>query len=797
MFDRVFSFLYDHVQKRRWLVTGLTGMVIVISLIGLRFVAFDNNIELMLPGDEEVHRSMQFLRESNFSNKVILSLEMKSAEGTTQELISAVDRLAESLKPPMVKEVVTGISEVNMQEEMLSFMKDVPQLIDESRLSQIGREITPEGVQARLRGIYQQMLTPGSTFLMPFARSDPLGVASNVLRAFEKLPALLGYEVTIQNGHFVSADGRHAMMILDTPVALTDGFGSRELISYVRDRLQGLPPGISADIVAGHLHSISNEDVIKRDIRLTTIIASVGFLLLFLLGFRDARSILVFIMPMISVLISINLSYLILHKLSYFIIGMGTVIAGISIDYGIFVYLAVRTGGRSDVAKQLAKPVIVGALTTLGVFAAFFFSSVGGYNQLALFSSLSIVFCLAYALFLLPHFLSGKGKDAIPSPDTLPLVRRFPVPDTIRVAIYVALMICAGIPAMSTKFDNDVTQFDGTAPDIVQAENRFYEVWGGREKPAVFVVPGKTLEEALQQGERIYREATAAVGEENFSSLVSLWPSRATREANAARWERFWRRGHEEELRKYIREQGVQYDFSEEAFSPFFENLYAGLVIRDEPRGLSFFGKLKEQFVVKKQDGYQLLSFFPDEDRYRQALASVSARYPGTFVVSQSAFSHSLSRAVTSELIFLSAIAGVFILVTARLLLRNTPLTVLVMVPVFTGLLVILGIMSLLGLALNTPSILAAMVVTGIVSDYGIFMVYSYRYELKVGARASVSLAALTTLLGAGVLVFARHPVLFSIGVTMLAGVLAGYLSSLLIVPSLYRLWIQRGAGSA
>lgn len=50
---------------------------------------------------------------------------------------------------------------------------------------------------------------------------------------------------------------------------------------------------------------------------------------------------------------------------------------------------------------------------------------------------------------------------------------------------------------------------------------------------------------------------------------------------------------------------------------------------------------------------------------------------------------------------------------------------------------------------------------------------------------------AVTALIGTGALLFARHPVLFAIGVTMATGVLARYVSSMLVVPSLRR-WFDR-----
>ena len=58
----------------RWLIFALFFLIILASLIGLRFVSFDNNIELMLPRDKDVLRGLHFLKESPFSNKVVISL---------------------------------------------------------------------------------------------------------------------------------------------------------------------------------------------------------------------------------------------------------------------------------------------------------------------------------------------------------------------------------------------------------------------------------------------------------------------------------------------------------------------------------------------------------------------------------------------------------------------------------------------------------------------------------------------------------------------------------------------------
>jgi preprotein translocase subunit SecF len=285
----------------------------------------------------------------------------------------------------------------------------------------------------------------------------------------------------------------------------------------------------------------------------------------------------------------------------------------------------------------------------------------------------------------------------------------------------------------------------------------------------------------------------AVMGEAEFSSLSAIWPLQEERAANIARWRDFWRQGREAKLKGLLRDYGAAYSFSDDAFGPFFSSLYADVGPEEELEDLGIFSRLKQRFVQEGKNGYRVLSFFPDEDRFVSRLSEVSERHPETFLVSRNALSRALSRAVSSEIVYLSAIAALLIPILACLLLRDIRLTALALVPVVTGIMAVLGMIPVLGLYLNAPSVISAMVVVGLCIDYGIFMVYASHHQLEMGTRTAVTLSAATTLIGTGVLLFARHPILFSIGVTMATGVLAGYASAMLVVPSLYRRLIWEG----
>ena len=796
MYNKYFALIHNALKRHKWLVIAAVGIATLIAGINLRFVPFENNIETMLPGNEYIHRSMQFLRGSNFSDKVVLSFNLESAGYTTQDLIQAVDQFSASLDLPLITRIRSGIPEIGVMDEMLLFSKYAPQLFDEETLSQTVRQITPDSIQARLKQLYRQLLSPASTFMKPLIQADPLGISLSMLREVEKLSSSLGYEVMIEQDHFISRDGKHAMFIIETTVPLTDGFGSRKLISYLKKQLAGLPDYISCDIIAGHLHTISNEDVIKKDIRRMLFIASGVFFLLFLFAFRNLKAITIFLMPLASIIISINLTHLVFKELSYFIIGMGAVIIGIAIDYGIHIYVAMRTsGGHPDVLKRVAKPVLIGALTTIGVFTAFLFSSVSGYRQLGLFSILSLIICLIYALFILPYFLGSKESKNIIYKIGQNRSNWRRIHSSVICLVWAALICTAIILSGRLVFNNDIQQFDGSSREVVQAEEKFRRIWGGNDQAAIMVASGETLEDASRLNENIYNQAVKDIGKDKISSIARVWPSKQSRIANLARWKNFWRQGQMEKLKNLFREYGSSYGFTEDAFNPFFDNIYADIDVEDTPVGLASIEGLKERFVQKNQNEYHILSFFPDEKQYLDSLSTISEDRPEVFLISRKALSQNISQSISSEAIFILRVAILFILALAFLLLRNIGLAFMALIPVFSAVLSISGIYSFLGIPLNVPTLVSAIIVVGLSIDYGIFMLYKYRNDIDLGTSKAVFLSAVTTLTGAGVLLFSQHPVLFYIGLTLVIGVTSGYIASVVVVPSIYTLWKQRKKG--
>lgn len=700
----------------------------------------------------------------------------------------AADQLAAALTPPLFTRVISGFSPADMMEEF-SVLRYGPQILNEEDYTALDRKISPESVNEQMRTIFRQSLRPESIFLSALSRTDPLGIKLLIFGKLRALPASMGYDVAVEDGHFMSRDGLHTMLIVQTPVSMLDGQGSAAVVQAVQDRISQLPPYVSAAMVSGHFHTVSNERVIKRDIKVASVIASAAFLLLFVLAFRDFRAIFVFLIPAAAVTWAIIIGTGLEGRLSYLVIGLGTAIAGISTDFGLLVYIALRSGVDTMRTVKVAKLIMIDAATTIFSFAALYFSVIRGYHQLASFSILCVVVSLLFALFVLPLVLRPRDSATFlpPGGDRL---QKFHGWAGINIGIWAVSTLILLFFAFTVHFDSDLKKLDGSDPKVLADQEEFHDIWGGKSNQAIFVVQGKTYEEATEKNDLVYRDATSAVGQENFTSLAYFWPSEKVRKENSIHWDRFWKEGRERKLKGLIRELSPRHGFSDKAFTPFFEGLYEHDDAGKTADGM--ISKLHERFVVLKADGAGILSFFPEEQQTVDALKLVAKKYPGTFIVSGREMSSAISRFSSREMKILAPIAVLLNVLPAVFFFRNWKEAFIALVPVLTGVVWLIGIMALFKLSFNIVNMIALIVMIGVIVDYGLGVTYEYRNNLRTGTVVAITLSAVTNVLGAGVLLLAKHPALFSTGLAMVICTVTGYVSAVIVIPSMCSV-LERG----
>jgi hopanoid biosynthesis associated RND transporter like protein HpnN len=137
---------------------------------------------------------------------------------------------------------------------------------------------------------------------------------------------------------------------------------------------------------------------------------------------------------------------------------------------------------------------------------------------------------------------------------------------------------------------------------------------------------------------------------------------------------------------------------------------------------------------------------------------------------------------------------GAIVLVLA-LDFRRTSGVLLGLFPVGVGVIFTLGLMALCGLTLNPANTIALPLIVGVGVDNGVHVLHDYRardrrrpYRLSAATGRGVLVAGLTTVLGFGTMLIARHEGMASLGLALTIGVSCCMVAALVLLPALLHL---------
>jgi uncharacterized protein len=778
--------------RRRWTAICVLA-VAAVSAVGWLRLRIDSSLEPLLPEHNQARQTVLFLRDSTFADRAILWFRLTGG-GSLSDLIAAADATEKRLDPRLITRVIHPPTQSSAIDQAIGLLDHAGELLDQNDLADLQKAAQPDALRKRLRDVYMQLARPEGAFLQQIIRRDPLGISTRILSRLYALTNGLGFRVNIQDGHFVNPDGRQLLLIVETSTTATSLVSSEELVNHLQQLCAAAPPGISITPICGQIHTEQNERLMRRDIHMGGFINGIGFLLLFLLVSRDGRVAAVFLLPLVTTGLTIGLYALFHPNISAMVIGLAVAMAGSAVDYGIYVYTAVRMGtDRLADMRRIRRPILISHLTTLGVFVAFVFSEVPAYRQLGYLTSISLVLSLLAALFILPKLLRPGGR-IVGLGRGMPLVRwgKAMVPAVFVAAV---LLIAAIFIARKIKFDSDITRLDGVSPAVRKAEDDFQKTWGRSDvQQALLVVTAKTKNAAEQANDEIYKMVAPRMADAHFVSLSSIWPSAATRKANENRWRAFWSPQRISDLRRNLAVAGRPYGFASSAFDPFFANLAAPSSGDQPPAMIS---DIEDQFTARSKGDWQILSYFDDAPQAVDTIEAIVRDRPDAQVVSRGVLAKALKESAIAETHLLVGISIAFIIASVLLLTRSLLKSILILLPVLIGLIAMLAILEIMGLSMSLLTVIAAIIVLALGSDYGIFAAYAWdgRETILGQGMASIHLSFLLTLIGTGVMLFAKHPALFVVSVSLTSGLLASYLTSFLIIPGICYLWFQRAAG--
>jgi len=742
---------YNRLSRFRWQLGMLSAALILLSGIGALSIEMEEDISAMLPDrGSTVSRDFELLQQAPFARRAVIHIS--SNLDSTDKLIEATAKLAEELDPALFGKVSSG-PESTLQQRLLPWILEaLPVLLTPEELAQLAAELEQNGVKKRLEENYAKLLAPEGWALKKLIRRDPLGLYKHGLDKLRYLNLIP--EMRLVKGHFVSSDGNNALLLAEPPVAITDSAGAKKLEEAFRLAADKLPEGVHATLISGHRYTLANAEAIQGDLWLILSASSIAILLLFLIFLRSLRALFVFLIPVAVVCIATLTVALVFPSVSAITVGFGAVLLGITIDFGLHVYFALRHGDSSATRRLrgVVRPVLFGGLTTLAAFTVLLGSDLPGQRQLAVFSITGIGVALVLALWLLPHLVPvGSAPElAVPPRHGQQGRRRW------LLAGWLLVMVLGFSQLGNLSFNGDLRSMSLVPEELASAEQQLRGTWGDFRGLAMVWSEGENKEESLALNFRLFEWLREHYPAETPVSIAPLLPPPSVQRTNSDNWQRFWQGTRGKRLLDTLRDEARILGFSDQAFAPFFSALAEPAELQSlatlEAAGLS---DIVDALV---SDKHGLLTLISDREGLREALARDFN--DNLIVVSPSSFREELSSAIDRD--FKRFIVSALLAVSALLvvLFRRVRPVCAASVPVVSGLLVMFGVMASFDLPFNLFNVVATILVIGLGIDYGIFMVCRLRDGLDRATDRAVLVSGLTTLAGFGALALARHPAL-------------------------------------
>jgi predicted exporter len=781
-----------HALHRKPVATLLATLIcVLLAGAGWLNVRFEPSLACFFPPESRVARTLSFLTDAALADKIAVSFERVDDGADETDFLAFTDEFARraSSLPDISGVLATADSSAYLQ-DLERLFASAPQWLSREQLESLSNRLDDAGVKAALQRRYRQMVRPEGSFLETYVRYDPLGFFDERIAAFGSGALRWGYDIEIVNGRLMSRDGRHRLIVLDTDVPTANVSRSVRLLETLGSLLDKPSAGVKVDVVCGHAHSVSNQEVILSDLRRASLMSGIAFVALLLFFYRDWRIVSILLVPVFAVFVALPVCSLFFDRMTFLVAAFGPIIVGLTDDYCIHTYRAVRRGERDFHA--LLQPIWAGMSTTLVVFLAFFASRAEGYRQLACFGSLAILIAFLFAVFVLPHVVKMFASVKVLA------VRETKLPFTVprrRWAkglgiLAVLIVVSAGVGLSRIRLDTDFVHLDGARPAVWEAEKRFQSVWGQDDTAqalvAVRVADSNQVEEA---GAELFNAVSERIGRDAANGLVAFFPSSNRRVANLRDWRAFWSQGgRAEALRAKLMTHGAAFGFADNAFAPFLRLLTAP----STDTSLGSFGPwmraLCDRYVrVSRDGGMYAVVYLPDQADVIAKLRSWLSSRPDVVCASRRMLSEELGELFSTDILRVIVLAVVLLFIAAWVTLRDLRHVVVVLLPVVVAEGLLFGVLGLFNVPINIVHLMASIVVLGVTFDYGVFVLHILLGYLDPQTWRDMQLCLLTTLAGAAPFLTAEHPVLFSLGLVLTGGVIVGYVVAVLFSQSVCR----------
>ncbi len=812
--SKFFEFLADLTIRHRGRVLTAAAVLVVLASWGAARVRFNPELLAFLPEhNDEVRKFRRVVDTVGAIDRHVVVVKVPAGTDP-EEVTPLIEELAGSYRSlPVVTRVEYRAPTFTFFENLIG---KAALLLEPDEVSRLKEKLSASAIAESMEQNRLLLSTPQSTLTKRVVQSDPLRLHTIVA---PRLRTAYGAAIDLSTGYILSED-RSTFVLIVTPSRPAHELPfARQLMRHAKAIEQAARgSGIAAEIVYAGAYAITAEDadLIRDDMLENVAFSFFGVLALFLYAFRRLSAIGYAAIPMgLAILLTFGLASITVDELNAASAGFAALLAGLGIDFITVLYERyVEERGRGQRVAESVYAMVTSTMpgvalagfTTAATFYGFLFTDFRGMTQMGFLTGTGILLFLLSAAFVLPSLLVAREKDSA-VPPRVPFhvfgtsrVMRFSMQHPRAVLFFwAAFMIVMPLLALRLEFDDDVAALRPAGNRGVAAQEYLAARFGRSFDFVMLVAEGTSVdavmrrsEEALPLLDALVRRGTIG----GYQSLSAVVPSEARqrdvieqiREIDAAA------------VTADLSRAAIASGFRAGAFDSFAANLKKALAVREPLSPIDIDEDLTARFLQRTEKGWLAVTYLYPRERWARRVAPElkALEGEGLFLTGVNVVSSALREIARADAIRATLIGTGIVFVLLSIGFRSAGRAALVFIPFVAGSAGMLGLMAILGLAFNFINMFVGLMLAGVGTDYGVYILQRYlespddfRNTVPLTGKAVV-MAALTTIVGYGSFMLSRYPGLQSLGYAATAGVGLSALAAISLLPAILSAFGQK-----
>ncbi len=809
--ESFFLAIYNFFERRR----GLMWFAAITSFALVGFFAsrikLEEDITRILPHEKKLDKLQQVFQDSRFSD--LLTVTFSQKDTTKEPQPDSLVAFAEAFTQAANGKLAVYIKHIKGKSDdstAMNLMQDIqgalPIYLHRSDYDTIDSLISAPRIKSAIAYDYNTLISPSGLVLKKIIQTDPIGMSWIAIKKLRKIDD----QYDSYDGYIMTRNHRNLQLFI-TPANPANATGKNakffEELDNTFDSLQRRYPGIDASYFGAAAVSAGNAGQIRKDTMLTQGITVV--LLVFFIGFyfRKKRAPVLIMLPVaFGGLFSLSIIYFLVGHISVVALGAGSIVLGIAVNYSLHIFNHHRhLPEMRAVIADVASPMTIGSFTTIGGFLCLMLVPSPLLNDLGLFAAFSLVGATLYSLIFLPHWIVGGNQQKRHDEkhdnkhSWLDKLSEFkPERNKYLIGAIFLLTIVFFYTARNVGFENDMLRMNYMPPKLIEAEGKLNKINAYTAQSLYLLAEGKTLNEALENNERVVGKLQDLLHSgviKKMSGVGELLLSEKEQQARIAMWNNYWTPAKKEQLLAQLKAGGAEYKFSGTAFNQF-ESLLSQQFTAVTPKELGIYRSgMFSDFIIDKHGTVSLVTLIKVDPKQKELLSKAMDAQPGIVLLDRQYATNSLVGEINNEFNNIAWMTSLLVFLALLLSYGRIELTLITFIPMLISWVWILGIMGIFGIKFNIVNIILSTFIFGLGDDYSIFIMDGLLQQYKTGKKhlssfkSSIFLSAITTILGLGILIFAKHPSLKSIAVISIVGICCVVLTSQVLIPFLFN-WL-------